>query len=408
MAENTKPKVAILGGGFAGLAAMHRLRRAAPEAEISLVDARDAGEFLPLYPDLISGKIRPESIRYPLEPACRRAGVRFLRTRVEGIEPGRVTLESGPIRTDRILVALGAENNWFGNEQFARHAIGLKSISEGLAIHHRLRRSAWHVLRREVSRVHVLIVGGGYTGFETAGHVLTLLDRLSLARGRDLRKHFDIRILDIAPKVLSMVDESISRQAVQAMKSEAVQICTQLTVEEFLGPRKVHLSDGQVISDALVLWTPGVKTSKAATTTPGEKGPRKALATESNLRVKGAEGIYAAGDAAHMVSPSSGQAFRMAIQFSLQSGDCAGRNIAADLAGREPKTFDPLDPGYVVPLSRMSGGGDIFRKVKLYGPVPYFLHYFMCTLRSWGTNRLRVLGDLLGLTTGPRWAESDV
>jgi hypothetical protein len=55
----------------------------------------------------------------------------------------------------------------------------------------------------------------------------------------------------------------------------------------------------------------------------------------------------------------------------------------------------------------MSGGGDIFRKVKLYGPGPYLLHYFMCVLRSWGTNRLRVLGDLLGLTAGPRWVESD-
>lgn len=407
MAENRKPKVAILGGGFAGLAAMHRLRRAAPEAEISLVDARDASEFLPLYPDLISGKIRPESIRYPLEPACQRAGVRFLRTRVEGIEPGRVMLESGSIRSDRILVALGAENNWFGHEPFSRHAIGLKSISEGLEIHYRLRRSAQDVLRRDASRIHVLIVGGGYTGFETAGHVLTLLDRLGRARGRNLRKHFDIRILDIAPKVLSMVDESISRQAIQAMKSEGVQICTQLTLDEFLDPRKVRLSDGQVISDAIVLWTPGVKTSKAATTTPGEKGPRKTLAADSCLRVKGAEGIYAAGDAAHMVSPSTGETFRMAIQFSLQAGDCAARNIAADLAGQEPRTFDPLDPGYVVPLSRMSGGGDIFRKVKLYGPGPYFLHYFMCALRSWGTNRLRVLADLFGLTAGPRWGDSD-
>jgi NADH dehydrogenase len=402
MSRNGKAKVAVLGGGFSGLAAVARLARSGQDVDVTLVDARAVSEFPPLYPDLISGRIRRRSMEYPLQRVRSRWGASFLQARVKSIEPGRVETDAGTLEPDYTLVALGADTNWFGNDRFRDHAIGLHSNREGLAI----REAILDLCARAVQddrESEIVIVGGGYTGFETAGHAFAVLDHLSRIHRIPLRDRIHVQIIDLAPKVLSMVGENISASATRTMVNEGARIRTELTVDEFVDPRTVRLTNGETIDNALVLWTPGVTTVQAAAGVDAEKGPRNALATDEHLHVKGADRLYAAGDCAHSISPSRGEPLRMAVQFSLLAGDCAARNILAEIRGAKRITFDPADPGYVVPLSRMGGAGDLLRIKEVYGPVPLLLHYFMCALRSWGLNRLRVAADVARLTTGPSW-----
>jgi NADH dehydrogenase len=385
------------------LAALNRFAKAGRDVEVTLVDARERSEFPPLYPDLISGRIRRRSMEYSLAKACGKKGARFMHAKVEGIAPGRVETDAGVLAPDYTLVALGAETNWFGNRRFGRYAIGLHSNREGLAI----RRAILDLCARAIYRgctCNIVIVGGGYTGFETAGHTLAVLDQAGRAYRCDLRKKIRLQIVDLAPRVLSMVGGNVAAAATRTMASEGVRIRTNLTVDDFLDERTVRLRNGETIENALVLWTPGVTTVPAAANVEAQKGPRRSLATDEKLHVKGADRLYAAGDCAHSISPSRNEPLRMAVQFSLLAGDCAARNILAEIRGTKSRVFDPADPGYVVPLTGKAGAGDLLRIKEIFGPVPLLLHYFMCGLRSWGFNRLRVAADVARLTSGPSWA----
>jgi len=169
-------EVVVLGGGFAGLAAVGKLARrmhTRGDLRVRLVDRSTHSTFAPLLPDLLSGRLRPQHLLYDLRRHCRRLGVSFHHAQVTGasLSPLRVMTSGGPLSADFVVVCLGCESNYFGDAAMARLAPGLKSVKEGLTIRGRaeaLAKALRHDARRSVG--HLVIVGGGYTGFEVASH----------------------------------------------------------------------------------------------------------------------------------------------------------------------------------------------------------------------------------------------
>ncbi|MFW5839133.1 MAG: NAD(P)/FAD-dependent oxidoreductase [Planctomycetota bacterium] len=395
-------RVIVLGGGFAGQQALRILARKGHRIERVLIDRRRTGEFAPLYPDLISGRVSARSLTVPLDDYARAKGAHFVRASVKDIQAGRVETDRGLFQADAILLATGCVTNWYGNGSARQHAFGLKSNLEGLRLGREIQRR--YVEARDEGRpCRVLIVGGGYTGFEAAGHAHLLLSRLQRRDrwARDLP--IEIRILDIAPRVLSMIDDDLAGPAVRLIESMGVDVQTGLTVESIAADRRAVLSDGSEVDNALVVWTAGVTPGAEAANLDVEKRAQGRLGVDQYLRLPGQETLFAAGDVAGALG-NDGQPLRMGVQFSIAAGSAAARNIVAALAGRKCKAFRPLDPGYVVPLARTSGAGDILRLRKYHGPLPFFLHYFMCIARNWTVKkRLFLLADLLGLHLTERY-----
>ncbi len=385
--------VLVLGGGFAGLAAVNTFTRRGRDAvRVRLVDRCRDSVFSPLLPDLVSGRISPASAAYPLAPHCRRRGAEFVHADVRSFDPGACAVETdaGTMTADYVICCIGCETNYFGNEQAMRHAPGLKTLAETEAI----RRTVASAAGRDGGPSSVLVVGGGYTGFETASHVAQLLHhRLHLPFAR-LRERVDVRILELADTCLRNLSPPARKWGMRVISDFGVSVEMQNTVREFHDAGTVALDDGRTVRDALVIWTPGVTPGPA---TDGLDKPRSAggrLAVQGDLRLPGCERCFAAGDVAGPVDRRTGRPLRMGVQFSLSGGAHAADGVLRCIAGRQPEAFEPFDPGYVLPLAPGKGAGRILG-VEMRGFVPLALHYVMSVLRSRGAaNRAGIVRDL--------------
>lgn len=391
----------ILGGGFAGLAAageLARRRRRGADISIRLIDRRSYSLFSPLLPDLISARIRPQHACYPLRPHCRSLGVEFTQAEVQRIDPraGQVQTDNGSFRGESVIVALGCESNYFGDAEMQARSAALKSVDEALVI-----RSAAGKLCRAARRhsararpASVVVVGGGYTGFEAASH---LADLARAATGVPFRRLSDvvrILIVEKGDEVLRNCSADIRRWAVRLMGDYGVEIRTGVTVAGFSDGGTAHLSDGTVLPRAMVVWAAGVAPGAASASLDVPRRQAGRLAVDEHLRLPGCESAFAAGDVAAPVPPGAAEPLRMSVQFSLAAGRCAAANAAAAVEGRPLRAFRPFDPGYLLPLAPGQAAGQILA-VPLRGKLPYLMHYFMCLARSWGwKNRLGMLADL--------------
>ena len=386
--------VLVLGGGFAGLSAVRALSRAARgEMSVRLIDAREDSEFSPLYPDVISGTIQPASIRLPLGPFCGRYGAEFIHAAIRRIDGrrGLVETERGDYTGDFLICALGCRTNFHGNRAMEERALQLKSIDAAL----RIREAALGLLgtARALGRTpHLLVVGGGYTGFETASHLAVLLRRRAHVSPGELVR---LMVLERDEQVLRLVDPRARDWAVRRVRNSGIEVHTRLTVEGYSDGDIVRLSDGREVGPALVIWAAGVMPVHPVEAMEAAKVQAGRLKMDQFLRVAGHERLFAAGDVAGFIPPGQSAPLRMSVQQSLSQGRMAAGNVLRAVRGRPPRAYRPFDPGYVVPLAQGIGAGEVLGR-ELHGRLPWCLHYLMSAYRSWGwANRMGVLRDVL-------------
>jgi len=389
--------ILVLGGGFAGLAAVRELarhRRRGMKLTVRLIDRRPYSVFSPLLPDLISQRVRPEHICLPLEPHCRRMGVEFVQADVRGIAttPCRVDTDAGQFSADYLIISLGCETNYFGSSEAQARTIGLKSLEEARSIRERAREMA----RRPAASTapgHLVVVGGGYTGFEAASHAAHLLHTLTGRPYTGLRSVCRIIVADKGDEPLMNCPPRVRRWAVDLVQGYGIEVRTGTTLEAFEGERAVRLSDGSVLRDATVVWAAGVTPGKACASLQAPRTGGGRLLVDQYLRLPETPNAFAAGDVAGPTPPGAKQALRMSVQFSLAGGTVAASNVVRSIQGKPLLPFRPFDPGYVVPLAPGQAAGVVLGR-ELVGRVPQMLHYVMCALRSWGwSNRWGVLSD---------------
>lgn len=397
-------QVLVVGGGFAGLSAVNELARqrsAGLDISVRLVDRQEQSVFLPLLPDLISGRVRPRHICYDLAGHCRRHGADFVQADVKKIDLAsrQVHTDRGIQHADAIVLAMGCETNWRGEDRLRPHMLELKCVQDGL----RIRQRAWELLQScqaSGRQANIIVIGGGYTGFEIASHLAAMLRRRLKTRFSRLHQAVDITIMEIMPNVLHGVDDALRDWSVKAIKHYGVTVRTGMSVTSFLDERTVMLSDGTKVEDALVIWSAGVSPGPAASGLDAPKVRDGRLQVDTHLRLAGCEGVFAAGDVAGAIKPGAEKPLRMGIQFSLVGGRRAARNLAAGLRGQAMETFDPRDLGYLVPLAPGQAAG-IVLGCHMRGRVPYALHYAMCLFRSWNwTNRVGAAIDLVRKRNG--------
>jgi len=390
-------EILILGGGFAGLAAAEELasRWGSKRYRIRLLDRRHENVFAPLLPDLISARVRGEHIAYALEPCLKRMGVEYIHGNVKAIHPkeGRVETFEGEHRADYIIICLGCDTNYFGDEHIKRHSVGLKWIEEGVTINVRATKMI-DSAKADGETANFLVVGGGYTGIEAASHLAYLAKvKTGLPYG-ETERFARVIIAEKTNRILSSLSDKSRGWAAELVRSYGIEIVTNATVQKFADGDNATLTNGTVIHRPLVLWTAGVAPGPAvaAMDAPKEHGDR--LAVDKYLRLPGSESVFAAGDVACARTRGHKEGLRMAVQFSLVSGRIAAENVKRTIEGRPLKEFDPVDPGYLVPLAPGHAAGVVLGH-ESKGLTPFLLHYFMSLVRSRGRhNRLSIFGDL--------------
>jgi len=384
-------EVLILGGGFAGLSAavtLSKRRCSGSEVRIRLIDRLARNVFLPLLPDLISGMVRPEHICHDLAWHCGRLGVDFVEADVRRISlPDRcVQTSRGEFRYDCMLLALGSVTNYHGNDVIREHTFGFKTLDEALAISREAAalveraRADHHVHPDE--RAQVLIVGGGYSGFEVAGAIARLVHlRTRQPYGR-LREILRISILEKDDTSLPHSSSRVREWVLDLVKNYDIDVRVRTTVKAFPAPRTVELSDGSVLEDAMVIWTAGVRPAPVLDELTTPRLHDRRLTVDPYLRLPGERTVFAAGDVAGVIPPGRNIPLYMGVQFSRRGGHCAALNILRTIRKKPLIVFDPVDVGYLVPMAPGQAAGEVLGR-EVHGHIPYSMHYALCVFRSW-------------------------
>lgn len=313
-----RPEVLIIGGGFAGLACANALD--ARRFAVTLVDARDAFEFLPNIHELLSGVKRPQELRLPLAPAMDAAGHRFLLARVADIDPQGCRVRAGRRRlgADYLVIATGAVDAHYGIPGVDEHALGFKSVDQCQAIHTRLEALA------AARQSRVVIIGGGLEGIEGLGEILR--------RYRDALGA--ITLVEAQERLLPGTPAGVHRHLQGLMRAAGVELVLGDAVRR-ITPRSVLLASGRRLRSDATIWTGGPAPAPLLADS-GLADQGAWVAVHNSLEHRQYRNVFVVGDAAELPSPLRRQAYH-----ALNMGRCAARNIERRAAGRGLLRFRP-------------------------------------------------------------------
>jgi NADH:quinone reductase (non-electrogenic) len=367
------PQVVILGGGFGGLAAARGLRRA--PVRVLLLDQRNHHLFQPLLYQVATAGLSPAEIASPIRRILRRqenATVLLAHATAIDADRKRVLLADGEVAYDHLVVATGATHSYFGREEWARFAPGLKTLDDALEIRRRA-LVAFEYAEREPDAekrrqwLTFVVIGGGPTGVEMAG-AFAEIARHSLAR--DFRR-IDPRtarviLVEAGPRILSAYPSALSDKAARQLEALGVQVWTGAAVTS-VDAEGVELGKDRLAAGTVV-WAAGVAASPLARTlnAPLDRAGRVKVAPD--LTVPGRPEIQVIGDLASI--EYRGHPVPGVAPAAMQMGSHAAANIVSALRGEPLRPFRYRDKGSLATIGR-SRAVAVIGALKLSGFVAW-------------------------------------
>ena len=351
-----RPRVLIVGGGFAGLHAGQALAKM--PVDVTLIDRRNHHTFQPLLYQVALAVLSPADIAQPIRSImAKNPNVEVLMDEVVGFDVGarRALLRSGSeVVYDYLILATGATHSYFGNEQWAQWAPGLKSIEDAIEIRRRV-LLAFELAEREMVETGVhpemnfIIIGGGPTGVELAG---AISDISKLYMRQDFRRidpaKATVMILEGGPRILSTYPEDLSDKAVQQLNKLGVEVRLNQPVTD-VQPGYV-IAGGVKINSVVTLWAAGVAASPLGKMLGAPTDRGGATIVDRYLNPPGHREIFVCGDLAHV--EENGRRLPGVAQPAMQMGDHAARMIGQDMAGKPRTAFHYFDKGDMSTIGR--------------------------------------------------------
>jgi NADH dehydrogenase len=355
-----RPRIVIVGGGFAGLWATRSAARC--PADVTLVDRENYHAFIPLIYQVGAAELEPEEVSYPIRGIFRKQkNVRFLMEKVTRVDFERrlVHTSGAVIEYDYLVLATGSVPNYYRIEGAEKNSFPLRTLEDAIALRNRaLNRleqadaESDETLRRKA--LTFAIVGGGATGVEFAGALAELV-RGPLAKDfhqLDLREEVRLLLLQALPELLPDMPKRCQRYALERLRHMGVEVHLSAPVAK-VDEDAVELQDGRRLEAGTVIWTAGVLADPfpASWGLAAEKNGR--LRVLPTLQVPDHPEVYAVGDLAAVHDGE--RALPMLASVAIQEGEAVGRNIGLAIAGKEPVPFRYRDPGVLATIGRNAG-----------------------------------------------------
>ena len=349
-----RKRIVIVGGGFAGVAAAHALRRC--EADVLLVDRRNHHIFQPLLYQVATAVLAPSEIAAPLRQlAARQGNLDVLMGEATNVDLRLRTVSvSGPnggvraIPFDFLVVAAGMQPSYFGHDEFARYAPGLKTLADAEAIRAKILRAyeladVTDDVAERARQLTFVLVGAGPTGVELAA---SMAQMAAITLRRQYRRidpaKSSIILIEGGKRILPSFAERLGTRAARRLEKLGIKIMTGAKVETV--DENGVIADEKRIPSATVLWTAGVSPSPIVKLLGGQTDRAGRVSVGSFMNLQDVPGVFVIGDASSVVR--NGRPVPGVAQAAIQQGRYVGRLIARQLKGREWKhPFHYADKG---------------------------------------------------------------
>ena len=374
-----RPRVVIIGAGFGGLSAAKSLAKA--PFDVALIDRYNYHMFQPLLYQVATAALSPDDIAFPIRTVFRRApNVRVVLATVSaiGAEQNEVIAGANRIPFDYLIVATGAQQAYFGHDDWAPHAHGLKTIGDAVYLRDRI-LLAFEKAETETDPderrrlLNFVVVGGGATGVELTGAIAELAKRTLASDFRTINPgSARIVLVEAGPRLLRQFDESLSHSAQRALEKLGAEVRLGTAVT---GCDEAGISMGtERVESRTIMWSAGVEASPAGRWLGAETDRAGRVKVEPDLSLPGRPHIFVLGDTA-LVTGVGGQPLPGVAPVAKQQGAYVAQVIVARVAGRPVAPFHYRDYGMLATIGR-SHALVQFGRVKLSGFPAWVLWCF--------------------------------
>jgi NADH dehydrogenase len=351
-------RVVIVGAGFAGITLAKRL---SPKYfQVILIDKNNYHQFQPLLYQVATSGLEPSSISFPLRKIFQHYKNVFIRiAEVTNIRPDENCIETsiGNIDFDFLVLAQGAETNYFNNQSLQQNSYAMKSVAEALYLRNTLLQNFEQALisnneKERGALLQIVIVGGGPTGVELAGAIAEMKNNILPKDYPELDfRQMNIVLIEASPRLLGGISERSGKKAQQYLEALGVKVQCNFSVNSYDG-HTVVLHNGTTLTTNCLVWAAGVKASSLKGLPSSAVAPDNRIIVDSFSRIHDMSNAFAIGDAASMQGEDSPKGHPQVAPVAIQQAELLAANLKHIVSGGKLIPFHYRDKGSMATVGR--------------------------------------------------------
>lgn len=358
IARTGQKRIVVVGAGFGGLKLAQSLRNT--NVQVVLLDRNNYHMFQPLFYQVATAGLEPSSISFPLRKIFHNAPnihIRVAEVRKVDVENKMLSTSIGTIEYDYLVLAMGADSNYFGMQNVKKHALPMKSTSEALALRNCILQNLEDAtqlsdLEKRKQLLTIVVAGGGATGVEVSGTLAEMKNNILPKDYPELDfSEMTIHLIEGSPRVLNVMREISSIKSKVYLEKLGVKVKLNAHVKDYDG-HTVVLANGEEIKTNTLIWAAGVAANKL------EGIPAAAMAKNGRIKVnqfnqiEGIDTIFAIGDMALMSEEKYQNGHPQVAQPAIQQGKLLAKNIQNLILNKPMKSFVYSDLGSMATVGK--------------------------------------------------------